>query len=110
MNPPKYTEYDYTNWVKLFALKPSFFFKTRFLPQYSANRVRSIVGAWFRRGEVPSPNGLADPTPPYGSLSIDKSTAPWDHSLLLKTGSEAARVQSKKQRNRYNLAKWDKRF
>ncbi len=52
------------------------------------NRVRSTVGAWFRRGEVPSPNGLGDPTPTlrYRSLWIDKSTAPWDHSLLLKTG------------------------
>ena len=53
------------------------------------NRVRSMVGAWFRRGEDPSPNGLADPTPTlrYGSLWIGKSTAPWDHSLLFKTGS-----------------------
>ena len=47
-----------------------------------------MVSAWFRRGEGPSPNGLGDPTPTlrYGSLWIDKSTAPWDHSLLLKTG------------------------
>ena len=48
-----------------------------------------MVEAGFRRGEVPSPNGLADPTPTlrYGSLWIGKSTAPWDHSLLFKTGS-----------------------
>ena len=46
-----------------------------------------MVGAWFRRGEVPSPNGLGDPTP-NGSLWIDKSTAPWNHSLLFKTGSK----------------------
>jgi hypothetical protein len=33
---------------------------------------------------------LGDPTPTlrYGSLWIDKSTAPWDHSLLFKTGSK----------------------
>ena len=48
-------------------------------------------GARFRRGEVPSPNGLGDPTPTlrYGSLWIDKSTAPWDHSLLFNTGSKS---------------------
>ena len=49
-----------------------------------------MVGAWFRRGEILSPNGLGAPTPilRYGSLWIDKSTAPWDHSLLFKTGSK----------------------
>ena len=49
-----------------------------------------MVGAWFSRGEVPSPNRLADPTPTLrcGSLWIGKSTAPWDHSLLFKTGSK----------------------
>ena len=47
-------------------------------------------GAWFRRGEVPSPNGLGAPTPTlrYDSLSIDKFTAPWDHFLLFKTDSK----------------------
>ncbi len=52
-----------------------------------------MVGAWFRRGEGTSPNGLGDPTPTlrYGSLWIDKSTAPWDHSLLFKTGSKVGK-------------------
>ncbi len=90
-------------WVKLFALNPSFFFKTRVLPQsrkaytiqrhiipifrkpcqingrcsvprvfnlhlptrrgFSATPEPTYRGAWFRRGEVPSPNGLGDSTP-----------------------------------------------
>ena len=118
-------------WVKLFALKPSFFFKTRFLPQserralfngilslYSANRVRLMVGTPFREfstcisrlvedsrlrrnrliGELgfvearsPRPTGWETQplSPQCRSLWIDKSTAPRDHSLLLKTGSKA---------------------
>ena len=155
-------------WVKLFALKPSFFFKTRFLPQsrkactiqrhiipifskpcqingrypvprvfnlqkgaalfngilslYSANRVRLMVGTPFREfstcisrlvedsrlrrnrliGELgfvearfprkKDTNGSWETQPLSSqcrSLWIDKSTAPRDHSLLLKTGSKA---------------------
>ena len=84
-------------WVKLFALKPSFFFKTRFLPQSRrASTIQRHIITIFskpcqvnRRGLVSKPDGLGDPTPTLrcGSLWIDKSTAPWDHPLLFKTGS-----------------------
>ena len=90
-------------WVKLFALKPSFFFKTRFLQQSRrASTIQRHIITIFskpcqvnRRGLVSKPDGLGDPTPTLrcGSLWIDKSTALWDHPLLFKTGS-------KKKRNR----------
>ena len=86
-------------WVKLFALKPSFFFKTRFLPQSrTASTIQRHIITIFskpcqvnRRGLVSKPDGLGDPTPTLccGSLWIDKSTAPWDHPLLFKTGSKS---------------------
>ena len=83
-------------WVKLFALKPSFFFKTRFLPQsrraFTTQRITifSKPCQVNRRGLVSKPDGLGDPTPTLrcSSLWIDKSTAPWDHPLLFKTGSK----------------------
>ena len=84
-------------WVKLFALKPSFFFKTRFLPQSRrASAIQRHIITIFskpcqvnRRGLVSKPDGLGDPTPTLrcGSLWINKSTAPWDHPFLFKTGS-----------------------
>ena len=93
-------------WVKLFALKPSFFFKTRFLPQSrTASTIqRHIINIFSkpcqvnRRGLVSKPDGLGDPNPTLrcGSLWIDKSTAPWNHPLLFKTGS-------KKKRNRISV-------
>ena len=86
-------------WVKLFARKPSFFFKTRFLPQSRrASTIQRHIITIFsklchvnRRGLVSKPDGLGDPTPTLrcGSLWIDKSTAPWDQPLLFKTGSNA---------------------
>ena len=85
-------------WVKLFALKPSFFLKTRFLPQSrrSPTIQRHIITIFSkpcqvnRRGLVSKLDGLGKPTPTlrYRSQWIDKSTAPWGNSLLFKTGSK----------------------
>ena len=85
-------------WAKLFARKPSFFFKTRFLPQSrKAYTIQTHIIIIFSkpcqindRDLVFKPDGLGESTatPQCGSQWIAKSTALGDNLLLFKTGSK----------------------
>ena len=85
-------------WAKLFARKPSFFFKTRFLPQSrKAYTIQTHIIIIFSkpcqindRDLVFKPDGLGESTatPQCRSQWIAKSTALGNNLLLFKTGSK----------------------
>ena len=87
-------------WAKLFARKPSFFFKTRFLPQSrKAYTIQTHIIIIFSkpcqindRDLVFKPDGLGESTatPQCSSQWIAKSTTLGNNLLLFKTGSKKA--------------------